>query len=50
MFAALLDRGHSPCGRWFNLIFIVVLLGQIGSIIVGQWLRTNTWQLHIPFF
>jgi quinol-cytochrome oxidoreductase complex cytochrome b subunit len=57
LMAPLLDRGRSPGGRWFiperrwlNLIFIVVLLGQIGSIIVGQWFRTNNWQLHIPFF
>lgn len=54
--APLLDRGPFSGGRWFarerrwlNLLFLVVLLGQVGCIIVGQWFRTSNWQLYNPF-
>ena len=56
LLAPLLDRSRASGGRWFtrerrwlNLLFLAVLLSQIGCIIVGQWFRTSNWQLHIPF-
>jgi quinol-cytochrome oxidoreductase complex cytochrome b subunit len=52
----LLDRSRAPAGRWFvrerlwlNLIFLALLLSQIGFIVVGQWLRGSNWELRLPF-
>lgn len=45
-----LDRTKSSGGIWFagdrwivNSLFIFLLLGQIGCVVVGQWLRGPNW-------
>lgn len=48
--------GRGPAGRWFarerrglDLLFVLLLLGQIALIVVGQWLRGKNWGLTWPF-
>jgi quinol-cytochrome oxidoreductase complex cytochrome b subunit len=56
LFVPKLDRSRSPGGvwlardrRWLLSLFFAVLLGQIGLIVVGQWLRGPNWALGWPF-
>jgi quinol-cytochrome oxidoreductase complex cytochrome b subunit len=56
LLAPLLDRSRAPGGRWFtrerrwfNLLFLAVILSQIAFIIVGQWLRGSNWKFVLPF-
>ncbi len=55
-FAPLLDRSRSPGGKWFsrdrwvpNLIFMLILLAQIGFILIGYWFRGMNWEFQNPF-
>lgn len=56
LFAPPFDRSRSPGGKWFardrwgiNLLFLLLLLSQIGFIVVGQWFRGKNWTLQLPF-
>ncbi len=52
----VLDRSRSPGGTWLardrraiNRIFLLVILGQLGLIVVGQWFRGANWVFQTPF-
>jgi quinol-cytochrome oxidoreductase complex cytochrome b subunit len=55
-FIPILDRTKQAAGRWLarerftvNMIFVLVLLSQLGMIVIGQWFRGKNWVYKWPW-
>ena len=55
-FILILDRTKQAAGRWLarerftvNMIFVLVLLSQLGMIVIGQWMRGKNWVFKWPW-
>jgi quinol-cytochrome oxidoreductase complex cytochrome b subunit len=55
-FAPVLDRAKQAAGKWFererltlNMVFALILIGQLVMIVIGQWFRVKNWALTVPW-